>query len=187
MMTLHTGSTTIESSVAPGLAEAFMLHRQQLGAFLRARCRGGRESVEIEDLLQELWLRCRKTDIEGISDPKSYLFRAAHNLVIDHSRSASRGRRYEDAWDYMHNRASGGSEPPIAERSLLARERLVQIDVALKAVGSRAAWIFRRYRIEGMQQAAIAAELGVSLSTVEKDLRKAYEAVVAVRELSDGD
>ncbi len=179
-------ASTIEGNVTPMLADAFMVYRQQLGAFLRARCRGGgNDDIEIEDLLQELWLRCRKTEIEGIDDPKSYLFRAAHNLVVDHSRSASRGRRYEDAWAYTHNYATGGSEPPTAERSLLARERLVEIDRALKAISDRAAWIYRRYRIEGMQRTAIAEELGVSLSTVEKDLRKAYDAVVAVRELSD--
>ncbi len=164
-----------------------MLHRQQLDVFLRARCRGAARSIDIEDLLHELWLRCHKVDIRRIDDPKSYLFRAAHNLVVDGGRNALRGRHYEDAWDYTHNRASGGSEPPTAERRLLARERLGQVDRALRAVGERAALTFRRYRIDGMLQAAIAAELGVSLSTVEKDLRKAYEAVVAVRELSDED
>lgn len=176
---------TIECDDALGLAEAFLTYRQQLVAFIRARCRGDADGPEVEDLLHELWLRCRTVDTAEIADPRSYLFRMAHNLVVDRGRNAQRGRRYEDAWDYTHSRAGGGSEPPVAERRLIARERLVEIDRALNAVGARAAWIFRRYRIDGELQAAIAAELGVSLSTVEKDLRKAYEAVVAVRELAD--
>jgi RNA polymerase sigma factor (sigma-70 family) len=176
-----------DRGVAPGLADVLMLHRRQIEVFLRARCRGGANNVDIEELLHELWLRCHKVDIDGIDDPKSYLFRAAHNLVVDRARNATRGRHYEDAWDYTQNRASGGAEPATAERRLLAREKLDEIDRALRAVGERAASVFRRYRIDGIQQAAIAAELGISLSTVEKDLRKTYEAVIAVRELNDGD
>ena len=45
--------------------------------------------------------------------------------------------------------------------------------------------MFRRHRIEGVSQRQIADEFGVSLSTVESDLRRAYGRIVAVRRAID--
>jgi RNA polymerase sigma-70 factor (ECF subfamily) len=45
--------------------------------------------------------------------------------------------------------------------------------------------MFRRHRIEGVTQRELAVEFGVSLSTVESDLRRAYSKIVAVREKID--
>jgi RNA polymerase sigma-70 factor (ECF subfamily) len=41
--------------------------------------------------------------------------------------------------------------------------------------------VFRRCRLEGVGQVAIARELGVSLSSVEKDLQKASRALAQLR------
>jgi RNA polymerase sigma-70 factor (ECF subfamily) len=51
----------------------------------------------------------------------------------------------------------------------------------LRALPERTAFIFRQYRVEGASQKAIADELGISLSAVEKHLQRAYKAVLAVR------
>jgi RNA polymerase sigma-70 factor (ECF subfamily) len=45
--------------------------------------------------------------------------------------------------------------------------------------------VFRRFRIEGVGQRLIADELGVSLTTVEKDLQKAYRAMIALKRKMD--
>ena len=45
--------------------------------------------------------------------------------------------------------------------------------------------VFRRFRIEGVGQKVIADELGVSLTTVEKDLQKAYRAMIALKQKMD--
>jgi RNA polymerase sigma factor (sigma-70 family) len=172
----------LEGGLKAGLADAFMMHRENIAGFLWRRFSDGND---IEDIMHELWLRCHSVDASGVSDPKSYLYRIAHNLAIDRRRNALRGQRHEDAWDYMHSRAGGGAEPATAERTLLARERLAQIDQALNKLGDRAAWIFRRYRIDKIPQYEIASELCVSLSTVERDLRRAYKALVAVGEASN--
>ena len=51
----------------------------------------------------------------------------------------------------------------------------------LIGLGERVDRVFRRYRLEGVGQAAIAAELGISLSSVEKDLQKAYRALAELK------
>ena len=55
----------------------------------------------------------------------------------------------------------------------------------IEATGTRPARIFRRFRVDGAAQRDIAAELGVSLSTVEADLRKVYAALAALRRQFD--
>jgi RNA polymerase sigma factor (sigma-70 family) len=162
-----------------------MANRPQLSAFLRARIGRGVDGAEVDDLLQELWLQSCTVDPAGIANPRSYLFRAAHNLVLNRARDVARRRDREAAWGYVHGRDHNGVEEPLAERGLLARERLATVDKALRGVGERAAKIFRRYRIDGIDQRRIAAELKVSLSTVEKDLRAAYAALLALNGPSD--
>jgi RNA polymerase sigma-70 factor (ECF subfamily) len=49
----------------------------------------------------------------------------------------------------------------------------------LRSLGERTDYIFRRHRVEGIPQRDIAAELGISLSAVEKHLQRAYRAVQA--------
>ena len=55
---------------------------------------------------------------------------------------------------------------------LISRGQLALVERAIAATGERPARIFRRFRIDCIQQRDIASEMGVSLSTVEADLRK---------------
>ncbi|MCE3309775.1 hypothetical protein LB322_15875, partial [Staphylococcus aureus] len=67
----------------------------------------------------------------------------------------------------------------------IAREQAALAEAALQSVGTRAAGIFRRHRIDGVEQRTVAAEFGVSLSTVEGDLRKAYRAMIDAKRRYD--
>lgn len=161
-----------------GLEAVFLAHREQLLRFLRAQSGGG----EAEDLLQELWLRASTTESDPIAEPLSYLYRTAHNLMLDRHRSAVRARRREQHWSDAEGATQPGvSDEPSGERVLIARERLRRAEAALAAIGERAATVFRRYRIEGVKQHDIARDLGISLSAVEKDLQKAYRAMIEFR------
>jgi RNA polymerase sigma factor (sigma-70 family) len=177
--------TEEDVAAASGLTTAFLDHSQQLRAFLRARIGSGIDGAEVDDIMQELWLRSRTVDPAGISSPRSYLFRMGHNLVLNRARDVARRRHHEADWGYVNGRDHDGVEEPVAERGLLARERLETIDKVLRGVGERAARIFHRYRIDGIDQRRVAAELNVSLSTVEKDLRAAYTALLTLKGQSD--
>jgi RNA polymerase sigma factor (sigma-70 family) len=164
------------------LSESFDAHRSQIAAFLRARCRGWADESEVEDILQELWIRVRNVEAAKVGDAKSYLYRAAHNLMLDRARRTKTRTHYETDWSYSQGKGTGEAEP---ERKLLAKERLRAVDRTLRQLGERAAFIFKRYRLDGVDQKHIAAELRVSLSTVEKDLRKSYVALIALQEDQD--
>jgi RNA polymerase sigma factor (sigma-70 family) len=163
-----------------GLQRVILNERDRLLRFLAAR--GMRDDAE--DALHDLWQRVAAAPSQPIADPLSYLFRAAENLVRDRRRSTvSRDRRHQD-W---HDTSVPSEEPALGERSLIARERLREVQSTLAALGPRVEIVFRKCRLDGLGQAAIARELGVSLSSVEKDLQKAYRALAQLRARFDAE
>jgi RNA polymerase sigma-70 factor (ECF subfamily) len=164
--------------MSDGLQAIFLANRATLLRFLVAR--GARD--EAEDLLHEMWLKVAAAPTGPVASPLSYLFRTAENLMRDRHRATRQTALRERAWDESHSPASTGvSDAPSGERTLIARETLSRIERALDMVGARARDIFRLHRIEGLAQRDIAARMGVSLSTVESDMRKAYRAVLEAR------
>lgn len=164
------------------LAAAFIAERPKIVRFIALRC--GNEDVD--DLVHELWLKVQLVD-RFIDRPVPYIFRMADRLVLDRRRGASRQRERDNDWVYLNDRLSTAVEPAVAETRLIARERLDAVRKALDSAGPRASAAFRLHRLEGMEQREIAQRLGVSLSTVEKDLRKAYDVLLSVRETFDED
>lgn len=163
-----------------GLQRVLLDERGRLLRFLAARGAG----EDAEDLFQDLWQRIATSAVSPVAEPLAYLFRAAENLIRDRRRSnVSRDRRQQD-W---YESAPAADEQPGGERLLIARERLRAAEAALSALGPRVEKVFRRYRLEGAGQAVIARELGVSLSSVEKDLQKAYRALAELKAKFDAE
>lgn len=165
-----------------GLEAVFLTHRESLVRFLRAHGAG----EDAEDLLHELWLRVRDSAAGPIAQPLSYLYRAANNLMLDRYRSERQATaRARDWTDVTGATVPGQSDEPAAERVLIAREDLDRVRSALATLGPRTEQIFRRHRLDGVPQRTIASELGISLSTVESDLRKATRLLVNLRDELD--
>jgi RNA polymerase sigma factor (sigma-70 family) len=164
-----------------GLEAVFLSNRDRLLAFLRAHGAGD----AAEDLLQELWLKVSSAPGGPIAQPLSYLYRAANNVMLDRYRSQQQATRRDQDWTEAATTIPGQSDEPSTERRLIAREQLRLAQAALDALGERPAAIFRRHRIDGVGQRDIAAEFGVSISTVESDLRRAYRAMIDLRSRLD--
>jgi RNA polymerase sigma factor (sigma-70 family) len=163
-----------------GLEAVFLANRDKLLRFIRSL-----GASDAEDLLHELWLRINSAPAGPVAAPLPYLYRAANNLMLDRHRSATQATAREGAWSGATVDGAGRSEEPGADRILIAREQARSVDAALHSVGERAARIFRRHRLDGVEQRVVAAELGVSLSTVEADLRKAYRAMIELKRRFD--
>jgi RNA polymerase sigma-70 factor (ECF subfamily) len=164
-----------------GLEAIFLSNRERLLRFLVAHGAGD----AAEDLLQELWIKISLTQTGPVSQPLSYLYRAANNLMLDRYRSRQQSAKRDADWTEASTTISGQSDEPSGERVLIARGQLREAQAALDALGDRAATIFRRYRIDGTGQRQIADEMGISLSTVESDLRRAYRAMIDLRKSFD--
>lgn len=178
-MAFRTNRSMTVNDVPPtahGIEAILLANRERIIRFLEVRGAG----AAAEDLFQDLWMRL--TDRAGgpIAEPLSYVMRAANNLMLDRYRSARQRELRDKAWS-----EHAVTEGPSAEATLISREQLAQVEAAIAATGDRPARIFRRFRFDGVAQREIAAEQGISLSTVEADLRKVYAALAIVRRQFD--
>jgi RNA polymerase sigma factor (sigma-70 family) len=167
---------------ATGLEAVYLESRDALLRFLRAH--GAGEAAE--DLLHELWLRLRDARPGPIAQPLAYLYRAANNLMLDRYRSERQATLRDRQWTEATGATQPGrSDAPSGERVLAARQDLDLAHAALAELGPRAERIFRRHRLDGVPQRTLAAEFGVSLSTIENDLRKATARMIALKKSLD--
>lgn len=167
-----------------GLETVLMANRAALVRFLRTRGAG----EEAEDLSQELWIRAQAIEAGELRDPLAFLFRMADNLLIDRRRSAVRAQRREQGWRAAEQGDDDGAAPNASvERVLIGRQRLDAVERELAGLGERTAAIFRRFRVDGVGQRQIAAEQGISVSAVEKHLRKCYRLLVRLKAAEDAE
>lgn len=136
-----------------------------------------------EDLLQQLWMKIAAAPPGPVAQPLAYLYRAANNLVLDRHRATRQASRRDQDWSDLNT--SQAQDAPTEERALIARQQLAATAATLDALGNRAAMVFRRHRIDGINQRDIAAALDISLSTVESDLRRAYAALASLQRTFD--
>lgn len=164
------------------LEQAYLANRDRLLRFVRARGAGD----VAEDVMQDLWLRlAAATDPEAASG-LGYMTRAADRLLIDRYRAERQATLRDKAWAAAQPGLTDNIAPaPDATRIIAARQQVAAAEQALGELGERAAAIFRRHRIEGIPQRQIADEFGVSLSTVESDLRRAYARIMDLRRAID--
>nr|WP_215351313.1 sigma-70 family RNA polymerase sigma factor [Sphingopyxis soli] len=164
------------NEAAQGIEGVLLANRDRILRFLEVR--GAGDSAE--DIFQDLWMRLTERRTGPIADPLSYVMRAANNLMLDRYRSARQRSLRDAAWT-----EASAAQRPSAETALISREQLALVEQAIIASGERAARIFRRFRVDGVAQRDIAVEVGVSLSTVEADLRKVYAAIARLRRQFD--
>lgn len=156
-----------------GIEAVFLANRDRLVRFLVAR--GAGEAAE--DLAQDLWIKVSRRMDGPIGNPAAYLFRAADLLMIDRYRARRQAERRDHDWSEAQAEAD-----PSADRVIAARQEAEHVTAALEGLGPRAASVFRRARIDRVPQRQIAAELGISVSTVESDLRIAARALADLKE-----
>ncbi|MES2043900.1 MAG: RNA polymerase sigma factor [Pseudomonadota bacterium] len=159
------------SAAESGLKAVFLAERPMLARLLSARL-GGPDDAE--DALQDMWLKLDQFVDRPVADPAAYLFRMAANLAADRRLSAVRRGARDTGWVETQSEAD---DIPDIERTLIARERLRQVQAALAALPERTQMAFRMFRLEGRPQREIGAELGISVSGVEKLLQRAYRQI----------
>ena len=151
-----------------GLKAVFLAERAMLLRMLVARL-GSPEDAE--DVLQDMWLKLDSLVDRPVAQPSAYLFRTAANLASDRRLAAARRTVRDDAW---HGHQPLSEELPDAEDVLIARERLRAVEAAVAEMPERMRQAFLLFRVEERPQREIADRLGITVSGVEKLLRRAY-------------
>ena len=166
-----------------GLKQLLLSSRTAVIRFLMLR---GSTADEAEDLVQELFLKLEGLRIGPIAEPRAYLYRMADNLLLDRRRSVARRSRREEEWtDARSGVDVEADDTPSVEDAMIAREQLDIVTNALSTLPPRTAEIFRRFRVDGERQKVIAADFGVSVSAIEKQLQHAYDVVLAAKKELD--
>ena len=146
--------------------------RGDLRRFLIARM--GSEA-DADDLLSELWIKISSAAPGPVSNPRSYLFRTANNLVLDTIRSARRRERRESDW--TADQVAGEIESTEvadragnAEQALIERDEVRHLTRAIEKIPKGAQRVLRMHKLEGLSHSEIAERLGISKSAVEKHM-----------------
>jgi len=139
-----------------------------------------------EDLLQETYLRVTRALSErAIDHLEPFVFQTARNLALDHLRARriqSRTMLDDVPLDVVQSVAAPASS---AEDAAHAEQLLERLNVSLGELSARQQQIFILSRLHGHSYLEIAEQLGVSLSTVQKELKLIMAVCVGVVERSD--
>jgi RNA polymerase sigma-70 factor (ECF subfamily) len=160
-------------------AEIESLYRRY-GALVRRRARSIlADDHEAQDAMQEVFVRviAAMAEFRGQSQPSTWLYRITTNLCLNRIRDSRRrrDRLNEAAEDSALPLAPSQPPPPEARAALQAVMRQVSDDLAQVAV---------YYYVDDMDQAEIAAILGVSRRTIGYRLDRFREQ--AQRVLGEG-
>jgi RNA polymerase sigma-70 factor (ECF subfamily) len=150
------------------LAAAYLERREDMRRFFQARLGG---QADVEDLVQELYLKVQAITGEVIDNPPAYLYRLASNLMLDRLRRAKRTGARETEWRRANHATIGVldvADTPDAESAVIARQRLERLSQALTTLSPVTQQVFRLHKFEGLTHVETAAKMGISRSAVEK-------------------
>lgn len=139
------------------------------------RQRFGLQNSDVEDLVQEAFIRMRRYAIEARSQhPRSLLLRIASNLAKDDSRGrTARLESRHEPWE--------GMEGALPARLITQSEQefLLELKRAILELPSEQRDTFLLARFTPMTNAEIAVHQGISTKTVEWRIRKAVASCMA--------
>lgn len=158
-----------EMSCQPPLLRHLITHRQKL---LKTATRITGCPSKAEDVLQDAFFRLdsNTSKIDSLKAQISYVFCVVRNLAIDHYRKQTSEGRFIQPEQENDQHDCHGCTP---ESHCVHRETLELIDNALAQLPERTRYAFEMYRLHGIPQKQIAAELGVSPTLVNFMVRDA--------------
>nr|WP_226904993.1 RNA polymerase sigma-70 factor [Pedobacter schmidteae] len=123
-----------------------------------------------EDLLHDLFLKIweNRADLDQEKSLRAYLFRIAHNMVIDFFRKAARNKTYE-----QHLAVNANLTYSHIEEMLDDHQKREFLDRALETLSPQSRLVFKLCKLEGKSYHEISELLQISPNTVSNHLMKA--------------
>lgn len=152
------------------LLACFIAERPNLVRYLTGRtgCR-----ATADDLLQDVWLKLNRLQTgEPVDNPLAYLRRMAANLAIDDARADA--RRLLEPME-IELLLEVPDEAPNAEQATSDRQQLQRLAEILEELPQRRRELFVAARLEGLPHKMLAQRFGVSVRTVELEVRRALD------------
>jgi len=149
-----------------GITAVYQSMRRRLTSAVRSLV----GSADVEDILQEAFLRCYEaSSTRRVEHPSSYLLRTAVNLAINHKERA--GQRLNTSLEEFDVDAAFEGSIDL-ERQAIQRERLALYCQAVAELPLQCRRVFLLKKVYGLSQQDIASYLQISENTVEKHIAK---------------
>lgn len=130
----------------------------------------GRTRDEADELIQEAFLRLHEyRQSRHVVQPEAFLVRTVQNLSVDAYRVKARRGTQTAAADVLERLIDPA---PLPDEVLASRERLQRLRAGLENLSPRTRDVVLLYKIDGLSQPQIAAQLRISVSAVEKHMAK---------------
>jgi RNA polymerase sigma factor (sigma-70 family) len=150
----------------PEQAKWFAMHLQPHETMLRAwlRQRFPSES-DVDDLIQDAFIRVLAArGRKPIASPKAFLFATARNLAVDRLRHQQVvGENWITENDLSSVLDENADVPLAVERA----QQLELLTLAIQSLPTRCRQVLTLRKIYGLSQREVAAQLGISVNTVE--------------------
>ncbi len=163
----------------PSLLATYLEKRDVLLRYIAASCR---DAALAEDIIQDLYVKLSGLETEPVVDnPSGYLFRMANNIYLNRLRALKSERTRDHAWQATSFENVGGdaiADEPTPEARISGRQQMARLKAAIDALPERTRAIFRLHKLDGLTQTQVAAQLGISISSVEKHLASALKTLV---------
>lgn len=149
---------------------------------IAARSTGSRDDAR--DLVHDTWVRLAEHARGGQADagggdlPRdvtAYLAVMAQHMALDAHRREQRLVRHVDE-ALLHEQLSPTQAPDVAD-AVMYRQALQVLETTLAGLPERVRQVFVAHRVQGEKHPDIAARLGVSVNTVERDLIQAGDCI----------
>jgi RNA polymerase sigma-70 factor (ECF subfamily) len=147
--------------------------RPALLSYFRRRVR---DHSEAEDLAQEVLIRLVRHSEVSPESAHAYVFQTAANLLRDRARRQKVRTAYAASIVELPDREVDMLDP---HRHAEGRFELRALEQHIAALPERMRSVLLLYRFEGVSKQMIADSLGVSLSTIEKDIALAMSILAA--------
>jgi RNA polymerase sigma-70 factor (ECF subfamily) len=138
----------------------------------------GLKPQESDDVIQEAFLRLFRLQADGgaVDNPRSWLFRVAHNLSLDVHRAER--QLVSEANQEVTRRAFERPDPGLnPEELFLQNELLLRLDAAMSQLTERQRQ-FVHLRAEGLRYREMAEVLATTVSNVNETLRRAIVRIM---------
>lgn len=165
----------ITSERAKWLADHVLPHEPSLRSWLASKRLHG---IDTDDIVQETYaLLAGLESVDAIRHVKAYMFKTAYSVILGQVRRANivSISTIDDI-----GQLAGADEAPLPDIQVSDRQELQRLSEAIASLPPRRREVFVLRKIHGLKQHEVAQKLGVSVGTVEKQMQKSLNALMAV-------
>jgi RNA polymerase sigma factor (sigma-70 family) len=154
------------------LTTCVLPHERALRRWLEQKQMRG---IDVDDIVQDTYATlARLESVAGIRNPKAYVYQTAYSHALVYLRRA-RTISIQTVADIDGVLGEGS---PSAEKIVADRQELTLAAAVLDGLPHRCREVFVLRKIHGLSQREVAARLGITEGTVEKQVHKALRRLV---------